>query len=172
MWVIKLNWVLPDPQIIRGIHPVILQGLTTSGCHCLSTRVGLCLFRRPLRLPRLRLRLKVRRRPRLLTYRLRRPRRKDLLDLLLRSLHGLRRRRPQRRRLHRPHHHAVAPAQGPAGAGRAGRALGGPPGPSGPPRLGWSSPGGGLGGPALGKRGAMLTRCPTTSPHPQKAACE
>lgn len=111
MWVIKLNWVLPDPQIIRGIHPVILQGLTTSGCHCLSTRVGLCLFRRPLRLPRLRLRLKLRRRHRLLTYRLRRPRRKDLLDLLLRSLHGLRRRRPQRRRLHLPHHHGVVPAQ-------------------------------------------------------------
>lgn len=121
MWVMKLNWVLPDPQIIRGIHPVILQGLTTSGCHCLSTRVGLCLFRRPLRLPRLRLRLKLRRRPRLLTYRLRRRRRKDLLDLLLRSPHGLRRRRPQRRRLHRPHHHAVVPAQGlPGPAGLAG----------------------------------------------------
>ena len=111
MWVIKLNWVLPDPQIMRGIHPVILQGFTTSGCHCLSTMVGLCLFRRPLRLPRLRLRLKLRRRHRLLTYRLRRPRRKDLLDLLRRNLHGLRRRRPQRRRLHLPHHHGVVLVQ-------------------------------------------------------------
>lgn len=112
MWVIKLNWVLPDPQIMRGIHPVILQGLTTSGCHCLSTIVGLCFFRRPLRLPRLRLRQNLRRRPRLLTYRLRPRRRKDLLDLLRRTLHGLRRRRPQRRRLHLPHHHAVAAVQG------------------------------------------------------------
>lgn len=111
MWVMKLNWVLPDPQIIRGIHPVILQGLTTSGCHCLSTIVGLCVFRRPLRLPRLRLRQNLRRRPRLLTYRLRPRRRKDLLDLLRRILHGLRRRRPQRRRLHRPHHHGVVPGR-------------------------------------------------------------
>lgn len=125
MWVIKLNWVLPDPQIIRGIHPVILQGLTTSGCHCLSIMVGLCLFRRPLRLPRLRLRLYVRRRLRLLTYCLRRPRRKDLLDLLLRSLHGLRRRRPQRRRLHRPHHHAVVPGQGLPGPAELAGLLGG-----------------------------------------------
>lgn len=112
MWVIKLNWVLPDPQIIRGIHPVILQGFTTSGCHCLSTMVGLCLFRRPLRLPRLRLRQNRRRRPRLLTYRLLPRRRKDLLDLLRRILHGLRRRRPHRRRLHLPHHHGVVAVQG------------------------------------------------------------
>ena len=59
---------------------------------------------------------------------------------------------------------------GSAGVGRVGKMVGGPLGFVGFLGLSWFSFGGGLGGPALGKRGAMLLRCPTGLLHSQKAA--